>query len=183
MPSPNQILAATGAVQGLFISVHRPNLNMAIPRRSFFQTASIIRCPSTLSRPAFRIRIVKYLGRCPKLGTVFRCANGESRRQLCPVRWWPNLPVALSAPIAQMDRAPDYESGGQEFESLRARQHLAPSFRAKNYRFLRFLQGRRPGSPIGISSDRTLVSNLTPSATFPMTRFSRRPSRSVNALN
>src|SRR5450759_631792 len=37
--------------------------------------------------------------------------------------------------------APNYESGGQEFESLRARQHLAPSFRAKNYRFLRFLQG------------------------------------------
>jgi hypothetical protein len=29
------------------------------------------------------------------------------------------------APVAQLDRAPDYESGGQEFESLRARQHLA----------------------------------------------------------
>ena len=27
------------------------------------------------------------------------------------------------APVAQLDRAPDYESGGQEFESLRAR-HL-----------------------------------------------------------
>ena len=26
-----------------------------------------------------------------------------------------------SAPLAQLDRAPDYESGGQEFESLRAR--------------------------------------------------------------
>ena len=26
------------------------------------------------------------------------------------------------APVAQLDRAPDYESGGQEFESLRARQ-------------------------------------------------------------
>ena len=38
-------------------------------------------------------------------------------------------------------RAPDYEPGGREFESLRARQHFAPSFRAKNYRFLRFLQG------------------------------------------
>jgi hypothetical protein len=25
------------------------------------------------------------------------------------------------APVAQLDRAPDYESGGQEFESLRAR--------------------------------------------------------------
>lgn len=28
------------------------------------------------------------------------------------------------APLAQLDRAPDYESGGQEFESLRARQSL-----------------------------------------------------------
>ena len=28
------------------------------------------------------------------------------------------------APVAQLDRAPDYESGGQEFESLRARQQL-----------------------------------------------------------
>jgi hypothetical protein len=27
-----------------------------------------------------------------------------------------------AAPVAQLDRAPDYESGGQEFESLRARQ-------------------------------------------------------------
>ena len=27
------------------------------------------------------------------------------------------------APVAQLDRAPDYESGGQEFESLRARQY------------------------------------------------------------
>ncbi len=29
---------------------------------------------------------------------------------------------AHDAPVAQLDRAPDYESGGQEFESLRARQ-------------------------------------------------------------
>src|SRR6185312_94446 len=28
------------------------------------------------------------------------------------------------APVAQLDRAPDYESGGQEFESLRARHFL-----------------------------------------------------------
>jgi hypothetical protein len=37
--------------------------------------------------------------------------------------------------------AADYESGGQEFESLRARQHLAPTFRAKNTAILRNLQG------------------------------------------
>src|SRR5258708_20971241 len=29
--------------------------------------------------------------------------------------------LAKNAPVAQLDRAPDYESGGQEFESLRAR--------------------------------------------------------------
>src|SRR5262245_61050658 len=28
------------------------------------------------------------------------------------------------APVAQLDRAPDYESGGQEFESLRARHEI-----------------------------------------------------------
>ena len=33
------------------------------------------------------------------------------------------LVVFKSAPVAQLDRAPDYESGGQEFESLRVR-HL-----------------------------------------------------------
>jgi hypothetical protein len=33
--------------------------------------------------------------------------------------------LAKNAPVAQLDRAPDYESGGQEFESLRARHHLA----------------------------------------------------------
>ena len=33
--------------------------------------------------------------------------------------------AAESAPVAQLDRAPDYESGGQGFESLRARQHLS----------------------------------------------------------
>src|SRR5258708_3447078 len=31
--------------------------------------------------------------------------------------------VATNAPVAQLDRAPDYESGGQEFESLRARHY------------------------------------------------------------
>jgi hypothetical protein len=46
--------------------------------------------------------------------------------------------LAKDAPVAQLDRAPDYESGGQEFESLRARQFVvakaspayAPSGRA-----------------------------------------------------
>ena len=48
---------------------------------------------------------------------------------------------AKNAPVAQLDRAPDYESGGQEFESLRARQHLATTYRAKIIGLLRDLQG------------------------------------------
>src|ERR1700722_4103734 len=32
------------------------------------------------------------------------------------------------APVAQLDRAPDYESGGQEFESLRARHQPSSRF-------------------------------------------------------
>src|SRR6201991_3768196 len=40
--------------------------------------------------------------------------------------WWP-LFRRQFAPVAQLDRAPDYESGGQEFESLRARQFLLVS--------------------------------------------------------
>src|ERR1700676_80354 len=35
------------------------------------------------------------------------------------------MPPAKNAPVAQLDRALDYESRGQEFESLRARQHLS----------------------------------------------------------
>lgn len=34
--------------------------------------------------------------------------------------------LAKNAPVAQLDRALDYESRGQEFESLRARQFTIP---------------------------------------------------------
>jgi uncharacterized membrane protein YeaQ/YmgE (transglycosylase-associated protein family) len=34
----------------------------------------------------------------------------------------PDGPVSRGAPVAQLDRAPGYEPGGREFESLRARQ-------------------------------------------------------------
>src|SRR4029079_6047887 len=38
------------------------------------------------------------------------------------------MALAKNAPVAQLDRAPDYESGGQECESLRARHFvLIPS--------------------------------------------------------
>src|SRR3982750_2194742 len=37
--------------------------------------------------------------------------------------------LAKNALVAQLDRAPDYESGGQEFESLRARHPFFPELR------------------------------------------------------
>src|ERR1700754_5227666 len=41
--------------------------------------------------------------------------------------------LAKNAPVAQLDRAPDYESGGQEFESLRARHQVQkPLFYGNN---------------------------------------------------
>jgi hypothetical protein len=51
-------------------------------------------------------------------GLPIRCRNVSYAP--VPSRYFP----AVSAPVAQLDRAPDYESGGQEFESLRARQQL-----------------------------------------------------------
>ena len=45
------------------------------------------------------------------------------------------LVVFKSAPVAQLDRAPDYESGGQEFESLRVRHFkfgISPYFPKTN---------------------------------------------------
>jgi hypothetical protein len=53
----------------------------------------------------------------------------------------PKRTLTVSGPVAHLDRAPDYESGGREFESLRARQHLAPTYRTKNTAVLRNLQG------------------------------------------
>src|SRR4051794_33843264 len=38
-------------------------------------------------------------------------------------------PLRPCAPVAQLDRAPDYESGGREFESLRARHFSMPKLR------------------------------------------------------
>ena len=42
-------------------------------------------------------------------------------------------------PVAQLDRAPDYESGGWEFESLRARQ------KSQSIRFFHATQKKETG--------------------------------------
>ena len=39
--------------------------------------------------------------------------------------------IAASAPLAQLDRAADFESVGREFESLRARQTFLNVFRVR----------------------------------------------------
>ena len=46
----------------------------------------------------------------------------------------------LTAPVAQLDRAPDYEFGGWRFESFRARQRMQSQL----------LVDRSLGSPIGL---------------------------------
>ena len=51
--------------------------------------------------------------RASELGTV----KGRTPKRTLPV----------SGPVAQLDRAPDYESGGQRFESVRARHSPAKS--------------------------------------------------------
>ena len=51
----------------------------------------------------------------------------------------PNLraspPFSSKAPVAQLDRAPDFESGGQGFESLPARQTLYLAEQIRTYDF------------------------------------------------
>src|SRR4029453_3820218 len=61
-------------------------------------------------------------------------------RKCMRFRWAPTPleGLAKNAPVAQLDRALDYESRGQEFESLRARheiKYLAPAcFRSFRFR-------------------------------------------------
>ena len=74
-------------------------------------------------------------------GMAFRHAK-RTRAGIVPV------PVSRKAPVAQLDRAPDYESGGQEFESLRARhlvricEHSADD--ATSTRIIRSVRSLRP---------------------------------------
>src|SRR5450759_3504685 len=67
---------------------------------------------------------------------TFRAIRTAIARRKVPMGDW-----AGTQADGSVSGAADYESGGQEFESLRARQHLAPTFRAKNTAILRNLQG------------------------------------------
>ena len=48
-------------------------------------------------------------------------AQAKAVRGAHGFRGAPPPPYPTQAPVAQLDRAPDYEFGGREFESLRAR--------------------------------------------------------------
>ena len=70
------------------------------------------------------------LGGAGVRGNVRRIGVGRvARRASC------RYSTASKAPVAQLDRASDYESEGRAFESLRARQ------------FFQYLQPFRPGLP------------------------------------
>jgi hypothetical protein len=67
---------------------------------------------------------------------TFRAIRTAIARRKVPVGDW-----AGTQAHGSVSGAADYESGGREFESLRARQHLEPAYRAKNTAILRNLQG------------------------------------------
>ncbi len=62
-------------------------------------------------------------------GTLPRLTPAPLAKPGCPVYGWRRFSGACgpateaSAPVAQLDRASDYESGGRTFESFRARQY------------------------------------------------------------
>ena len=96
-------------------------------------------CPRLLvDAPCTRRR--KPLVRAPRIGTTLAAASkGQSRNPVLPKH----------APVAQLDRAPDYESGGQRFESFRARQ--LNQVLAQKQRRLR----NRPSEPIANTFSRS----------------------------
>src|ERR1700723_4468693 len=63
-----------------------------------------------------------------------------------------------AAPVAQLDRAPDYESGGQEFESLRARHFATIQNKTANYPTANSWQERRREFALACVASRTVGS-------------------------
>src|SRR5208282_3056400 len=72
-------------------------------------------------------RRTRRLGRRPataRARDLLLPARAKAVRGPACFRGAPPPPLPTQAPVAQLDRAPDYESGGREFESLRARQRF-----------------------------------------------------------
>ena len=75
-----------------------------------------------LALPLLRDRIRALTGAS---GAFHACSGAKKRLEATnPDPERPLSPENGVAPVAQLDRAPDYESGGREFESLRARQQF-----------------------------------------------------------
>ena len=96
-------------------------------RRPPQRAAGVIRVLSFRVRRHSALQTRKWLKRpgmtrlCPRAHSCQTGVRPYSYRRSAPWRGSAAFSTAC-APVAQLDRAPDYESGGQEFESLRARQ-------------------------------------------------------------
>ena len=91
-------------------------------------------------------------------------------------------PIFSKAPVAQLDRAPDFESGGQGFESLPARQGLSTRLPCKKLVIFTVF-ARNCALDIGIAGDRIVVSNPSRSAIFCEKLLLSLLERPQNALN
>src|SRR5664280_2027593 len=78
------------------------------------------------------------------------------------------------APVAQLDRAPDFESGGQGFESLPARQLVWPLQRTDRFVCAVGFGARRKSALLTLSCDIDTISQCTSKfwATFRTSRHS-----------
>ena len=73
-------------------------------------------------------------------GLTYVAADWTALMRCCKAP--PFLQIAKDALVAQLDRAPDYESGGREFESSRARHNSSISFpkHTHNHRLCRLIK-------------------------------------------
>src|SRR5438045_1543848 len=85
-------------------------------------------CPHTASDGAEPHGCVRQVRPAVARGHAMAVTLDRARRSHAIGPAWPTDGIALrgrTAPVAQLDRAPDFESGGQGFESLPARQKYA----------------------------------------------------------
>jgi hypothetical protein len=88
-----------------------------------------------------------------------------------------SITISYCAPLAQLDRAFDYESRGREFESLRVRHTHLPVWRngRRDGLKIRFLRGSGGSSPFtGITDKRVLKSMISRAFFFSTKSFSNR---------
>ena len=102
-----------------------------------------------------RLAKARVVGSIPIVRSIFyniiwrhsQVVRHSSAKALSPVRIWVAPPVIFKilAPLAQLDRAFDYESKGQEFESLRVRHFSSYVLNGSNKKIVSFLISRCGG--------------------------------------